>query len=145
MEVKGYQGLFFNSETAERIVALQNAGLEENVRDMHVTFKFGVLDMYPATLLGKEFEIELIGYASDGKNSGFEVRLPQELEKEWYKGNRPIHTTVSIGTVDGIKGKLVDTAKLDFISLEAPVKLSGKLGYFVFGHGVCMDNSVFQD
>ena len=145
MEVKGYQGGFFNNKTAKYIVSLQKDGLEEIVRDMHVTFKFGTLEQYPEDMLDKEFEIELIGYGSDGKNSGFEVRLPKELEEKWYKGNRPIHTTVSIGTKDGVKGKPVDTAKLNFIPLESPIKLIIQLGYFVFGYGVCLDNSVFND
>ena len=142
--LKGYEGLFISSESEEKLVAMQARPLEENVRDMHVTFKFGELGCYPTEMLEKEYEVEVIGYASDGKNSGFEVKLSEELEA-WYKGNRPVHITVSIGTVDGVKGKPVDTAKLDFQPLEAPFKLSAKLGYFVFGCGVCMDNSVFDE
>ena len=106
---------------------------------MHITFKYGIVERYPDEVLGKEYEVELVGYASDGKNSGFSVIFKDELDK-YYKGSIVPHITVSIGEVDGVKGKPVDTSKLEFKSIGSPVKISGKLGYFIYDKGLCFDN-----
>ena len=142
--MKGYQGIFFGEETKEKLVKLQKDPLEEIVKDMHITFKFGKTEKYPIELMEKETPLEVIGYASDGKNSGFKVKLPEYLEK-YYENSAPPHITVSIGEVDGVKGKPVDTGKLDFKPLEEPVKISGKLGYFIYGKGKVLDNSAFDE
>ena len=142
---KGYQGIFFDEATAKTLQKLQKNPLTDTVRDMHVTFKFGDIEMYPEEMMGKEVELQLVGYASDGKNSGFEVSLPNDIERNFYKGNRPIHVTVSIGELNGERGKPVDTAKLDFKPLENPVTVTGQLGYFIFGAGKKMDNSFWND
>ena len=144
--MKGYQGIFFDSTISVWLSALELNPLEEVVTDMHITFNFGELDMYPDELMQMEVEVQLIGYGCDGKNSGFEVKLPEEIEQRFYKGNKPIHITVSIGTVNGEKGKPVDTAKLMFQPLEKPISIKGKFGYFVFGGiGKKMDNSIFNN
>ena len=143
--IRGYQGIFFDEETSKFLENLQSYPLQDTVRDMHVTFKFGDTEMYLDEVMGKEIEVQLVGYASDGKNSGFEVALPKDIEKNFYKGNRPIHVTVSIGEVNGEKGKPVDTAKLAFQPLENPVTVKGQLGYFIFGTGKKMNNSVWHE
>lgn len=76
------------------------------------------------------------------KNSGFQVELPEEL-KPYYKNQNGPHITVSLGEVDGIKGKAVDTGTLNFEPIEEPFEISSKLGYFVYGKGKVMDNSIF--
>ena len=142
--MKGYQGIFFDEPTKEKLIDLQENPLEEVVKDMHITFLFGKTEKYPTQLMEKETPLEIIGYASDGKNSGFEVKLPEYLEK-YYKNSTPPHITVSIGEVDGVKGKPVDTGKLDFKPLEDPITISGKLGYFIYGKGKVLDNSAFEE
>ena len=142
---RGYQGIFFDEETSKKLEELQQNQLESPVQDMHITFKFGELEEYPDELMGKYIEVTLIGYGCDGKNSGFEVELPADVEAKFYKGNRPIHITVSIGTVNGKKAKPVDTAKLHFEPLTDPVTVSGRFGYFVFGEvKIFFDNSIFH-
>ena len=133
-QLKGFQGIFFDDEIEQQLIALQEKGLDSNIENMYITFKFGDTEKYPEELIGKEFKIKLIGYASDGKNSGFSVELPEEL-KPYYKSSSIPHITVSIGEVDGVKGKTVDTAKLKFKALKEPVEIQGKLGYFIFGKG----------
>ena len=142
--IKGYQGIFFDEETSKKMVELQKNPLESPVQDMHITFKFGELEEYPVELMQREVEVRLVAYGCDGKNSGFEVELPADIEAKYYKGNRPIHITVSIGTVNGEKGKPVDTAKLHFETLAEPITVIGKFGYFIFGEGKVMNNFYFE-
>ena len=142
-KLKGYQGLFLDEKTQEKLVELQKNGLSDITKDMHITFKFGETEQYPEELIGKEFNVKIIGYASDGKNSGFQVELPEEL-KPYYKNQNGPHITVSLGEVDGIKGKAVDTGTLNFEPIEEPFEISSKLGYFVYGKGKVMDNSIFD-
>ena len=143
-QLKGFQGLFLEKEIEQQLIALQKKGLENNVENMHITFKLGDIEKYPEELIGKEFKIKITGYGSDGKNSGFSVELPKELRK-YYKSSSIPHITVSIGEVDGVKGKPVDTARLDFKPLKEPVEIQGKLGYFIFGKGMSMDNSIINE
>lgn len=142
--LKGFQGIFLEKEIEQQLIALQKNGLESNVENMHITFKFGDTEKYPEELVGREFEIKITGYGSDGKNSGFSVELPEELRK-YYKSSSIPHITVSIGEVDGVKGKPVDTAKLDFKSLDKPLLIKGKLGYFIFGKGMSMNNEIINE
>lgn len=142
--LSGFQGIFFDNKVEQKLIALQENGLDDNIENMHITFKFGDTEKYPEKLMGKEFNIKVIGYASDGKNSGFSVELPEEL-KPYYKSSSIPHITVSIGEVNGVKGKPVDTAKLDFKPLKEPVEIQGKLGYFIFGKGISMDNSIINE
>ena len=143
-KLKGFQGIFLDNEVEKQLIALQERGLEGNIENMHITFKFGDTEKYPEELIGREFVIKITGYGSDGKNSGFSVELPEEL-KTYYKSSSIPHITVSIGEVDGIKGKPVDTAKLDFKPLKEPIEIQGKLGYFIFGKGMSMDNSIINE
>lgn len=141
-KLKGYRGVFFNEEITQKLVEEQKSGLSDIVKDMHITFNFGEILPFPDELMDKEVTIKIIGYASDGKNSGFEAELPKELEEYYNNANTP-HITVSLGEVDGVKAKAVDTGKLDFEEIDNPFEISGKLGYFVFGKGVVMDNKIF--
>lgn len=142
--LKGYQGLFLDEETQEKLVELQEKGLSDIVKDMHITFKFGETEQYPPELMGKEFKVKIIGYASDGKNSGFQIELPEELSPYYQNQNGP-HITVSLGEIDGVKGKAVDTGTLQFEPIEEPIEIPSKLGYFVFGKGKIMDNNIFEE
>lgn len=146
--LKGYQGIFFDEETQKKLVQLQEDGLDDVVNDMHITFNFGELYKFPDELMNKEIVLKLIGYASDGKNSGFQVEIPEELDS-YYKNKNGAHITVSLGEVDGVKGKAVDTGTMNFEEID-PVEISGKLGYFVFRKdrtksGKVMDNSLFEE
>ena len=143
-QLKGFQGIFFEDEIEQQLIALQKKGLNIKIENMHIHFKFGDIEKYPEELIKREFEIKLTGYGSDGKNSGFSVELPEEL-KRYYKSSSIPHITVSIGEVDGVKGKIVDTAKLDFKPLDKPVEIKGKLGYFIFGRGMSINNEIINE
>ena len=143
-KLKGYQGLFLDEKTEEKLIELQKDKLNSVVKDMHITFKFGQLNPFPSELMEKIFEVKIIGYASDGRNSGFQVELPEEL-KPYYENQNPPHITVSLGEVDGVKGKAVDTGTLKFEALGEAVSIPSQLGYFVFGKGKIMNNSIFKE
>lgn len=142
--LKGFQGIFLDVETEEELINLQKRGLESNIQNMHITFKYGDIEEYPKELIGKKFKIKIVGYGADGKNSGFLVKIPQEL-KRYYKCSSVPHITVSLGEVDGVKGKAVNTSKLDFKPLEKTIEIFGQLGYFIYGKGKCMDNQVIEE
>ena len=74
-------------------------------------------------------------------NSGFAVEIPEELNK-FYKNKSVAHITVSLGELNGIKGKAVDTGKLKFNKLDKILKIKGRIGYF--SSGVVFDNSIFN-
>ncbi len=147
--IKGYQGIFLDEETQAKLVKLQKDGLENIVKDMHITLNFGELQKYPQELMEKDIPIKLVGYASDGKNSGFQVELTDEIKPYNKNNNLTSFITVSLGKVNGVKGKPVDTGKLDFKELEEPIQIEGKLGYFKFEQDkskskVIMNNSIFE-
>lgn len=144
--LKGYQGIFLSEETKEKLVKLQKKGLKDIVKDMHITFKFGKTEKYPPELMGKEFKMKVVGYASDGKNSGFQIELPDELKKYYKNPNCP-HITVSLGEVNGVKGKAVDTGTMKFepIDEKEQIEIPGQIGYFIYGKGRVMDNKVFDE
>ena len=110
---------------------------------MHVTFNYGKLYKFPEDIIGKEVEVIIVGYGSDGLNSGFAVEIPKELNK-FYKNKSVAHITVSLGEADGIKGKAVDTGKLKFNKLDKTLKIKGRVGYFLSGFGIVFDNSIFN-
>lgn len=143
-KLKGYQGIFFDKKTQEQLVRLQENGLNDIIKNMHITFKYGDIEKYPEELLGKEFNLKLVGYASDGKNSGFSVELPEKLKK-YYKNSSIPHITVSTGEVDGVKGKAVDTGRLNFKALEEPIEIQGKMGYYIHGKDSKKDKQVTMD
>ncbi len=142
-EIIGSQGIFFDDSVKAELIKLQKKGLNENIINMHVTFNYGRLYKFPEDIVGMEVEVIIVGYGSDALNSGFEVEISEELKKI-YKKKSAAHITVSLGEVNGIKGKVVDTGKLKFNKLDETVKVMGRIGYFLSGVGVVLDNSIFN-
>lgn len=142
-EMTGFQGIFLDETSKKRLIALQEKKLKYIVRDMHITFKFGKTEKYPEEVLNKDYEVKIVGYAATDKNSGFQVELPEEL-KAYFKNENGPHITVSIGEVDGVKGKAYETGLLHFNEIKEPFMISGRLGYYIYGKGKIMDNTVFK-
>ena len=143
-EMTGFQGIFLDETSKKRLIALQEKKLKYIVRDMHITFKFGKTEKYPEEVLNKDYEVKIVGYAATDKNSGFQVELPEEL-KAYFKNETGPHITVSIGEVDGIKGKAYETGLLHFSEIKSPFMISGRFGYYINGKGKIMDNSIFKE
>ena len=142
-EMTGFQGIFLDETSKKRLIALQEKKLKYIVRDMHITFKFGKTEKYPEEVLNKDYEVKIVGYAATDKNSGFQVELPKEL-KAYFKNENGPHITVSIGEVDGVRGKAYETGLLHFNEIKEPFMISGRLGYYIYGKGKIMDNTVFK-
>lgn len=76
----------------------------------------------------------IIGYANDGKNSGFKIELPTELMKYYINYEeqnlsklKVPHITASLA--DGAKA--AKTKDLHFEQLGKPIKLVGRFGYWI--------------
>lgn len=129
-----YEAIFFDEESINMIESLEKNSLEQKVKNMHCTFKFRPKkeELYPE-FLGKEFELFLVGYGSNGKNSGFEVQLPAELQEKYCNSdseNGPKivpHITVSYA----LNSKPKYTKDINFQPLETKVKVTGRFGYFM--------------
>ena len=133
-----YEGIFFDKNIEDKIKRLEaklGIKLENDVSNLHCTFKYKPdNDEIFNDIVGKRFEIELLGYGSDGKNSGFIISLPCELY-DYYINFDDVNTNKlkipHITTSLGVDGKAVDTKNLNFIYLENPIKINGRFGYFL--------------
>ena len=76
------------------------------------------------------------------KNNKF--KFINDNDDKFYKNKSVAHITVSLGEVNGIKGKAVDTGKLEFNKLDKILKIKGRIGYFLSEVGVVFDNSIFN-
>ena len=130
-----YEGIFLDEKSIKLIQVIEECKLELTNDILHCTFKYKPSkDEIFNDIVGKEFELYLVGYGNDGMNSGFEVVLPYELKEYYlnYDENGTLktpHITTSLA-----KGaKAVNTANLEFKKLNNPVKVTGKFGYWIIG------------
>lgn len=150
-----YQAIFFNKETMESLIAKQDEKLTNNILNMHVTFKYMPTEEEIenfSKIVGKVINLKVIGYGSNGKNSGFEVELPKEIEQLYtnshvvYENGLPQikrttpHITVSLN--EGAKA--VDTGKLDFKPLERPFEISGIAGFYEINKDIGKGKIVYE-
>ncbi len=130
-----YEGIFFEANVVELIHSLETEKLSIVNDEIHCTFKYHpneeeVFD----ELVGKSFEVFLIGYGNDGMNSGFQISLPDELIPYYinYDEQNPDilkvpHITASLS--EGAKAS--STKNLDFKPLKKPIRIIGKFGYWI--------------
>ncbi len=130
-----YEGIFFEADVVELIHSLETEKLSKVNDEIHCTFKYHpneeeVFD----ELVGKSFEVFLIGYGNDGMNSGFQISLPDELIPYYinYDEQNPDilkvpHITASLS--EGAKAS--STKNLDFKPLKKPIRIIGKFGYWI--------------
>ena len=128
-----YFGIFFDKENSKKIIDNEKVHLDKLPNNFHCTFcyKPDSLKLFNE-VAGKTIDIALIGYACDGKNSGYKVDFSTSLKKYFKnfdkQGNVKIpHLTTSLSK----DGKAVDTANLNFINLNEPILLKGRFGYFI--------------
>lgn len=143
MEEIYYQGIFLDEDSIKTLIEMQGEKLPKQIKNMHCTFKFKPTEQEIkkfGQLLGKPVILKVVGYYSDGKNSGYEIELTDEQE-EVYTNSHVVegknglpqvekttpHVTVSMSE----NGKAVDTGMLPFEKLEKPFYISGNAGYFV--------------
>lgn len=135
MSKVSYQGIFFEHENANMINVADQNKLPIINDELHCTFK-----PKPTTeelindLVGTEVEVEFIGYASNGQNSGFEVRFPEEYFPYYINFDESNPTKLKIPHVTSsiVEGaEAYKTKDLDFQPLEKPFKVIGKFGYWI--------------
>ena len=127
-----YEGIFFEGDALKIIHSLEVEQLDKINDEIHCTFKY-----HPSEeeifdeIVGKSFEVFLIGYGNDGVNSGFQVQLSDELMPYYinYDEQNPDtlkvpHITASLS--EGAKAS--NTKNLKFKPLEKPIKIVGKFG-----------------
>ena len=139
MEIISYQGIFLDKESIKKLVEMQEEKLTNVVMEMHCTFKYRPekkeTESFLNKLGNKAIFLKIVGYASDGKNSGFEVELTDE-QREVYFNTHIIddntnktemtipHITVSLSD----NAKAVNTRNLKFKRLKEPFYISGRAG-----------------
>ncbi len=132
-----YEGIFFESDMVDLIHSLETEKLAKVNDKLHCTFKYHpTADEIFDDIVGKKFEVYLIGYGNDGQNSGFEILFPDELKKYYINYDeenptvlKPPHITASLA--EGAKAS--NTKHLNFKPLDKPVKLIGTFGYWMKG------------
>ena len=82
-----YYGLFLDQESKNKVSALDKNKLDIVTKDFHVTFRYlPNSDERINDIVGKEFFLDIIGIANNGKNSGVLIEIPNELKKIIYIG-----------------------------------------------------------
>ena len=130
-----YEGIFFDEENVKIIHSLESRQLPNINDEIHCTFKYHPNESEIFNdIVGKSFEVYLIGYGNDGKNSGFQVSFSDELtpyyinyDEEDSKKLKVPHITASLA--DGAEA--FNTKNLKFKPLEKPIKVVGKFGYWI--------------
>ncbi len=130
-----YEGIFFDENAVDVIHSLETKKLDKINDEIHCTFKYHPNDNEIFNdIVGKEFEVYLVGYANDGKNSGFEISFSSDLKSYYinYDEENPEmlkipHITASLAK----EAKAKDTKNLNFKPLKNPVKIIGKFGYWI--------------
>ncbi len=130
-----YEGIFFDNKTVELIHSLEINPLAKVNDEIHCTFKYhpNKVEIFN-DIVGQTFEVFLIGYGNDGKNSGFSISFSDRLLPYYinYDEQNPSvlkvpHITASLAK-DAVAS---DTKNLNFSPLEKPIKIIGKFGYWI--------------
>lgn len=130
-----YEGIFFEADMVDLIHSLETKKLARVNDEIHCTFKYHPTnDEIFNDIVGRTFEVYLIGYGNDGQNSGFEILFPNEL-KDYYinydEQNPTVLRTPHITASLAEGANATNTKNLNFKPLEKPVKLVGRFGYWI--------------
>jgi hypothetical protein len=130
-----YEAIFLDEESINLIHELEENKLDRVNDEIHLTLKYKPKDNEIFNdIVGKEFDMYLIGYANDGMNSGFEIELTKEL-KPYYINYDEINTTTlkkpHITASLSNEAEAVNTKNLNFIKLPQKYKVKGRFGYWI--------------
>ena len=130
-----YEGIFFDKEAIDLIHSLEKEPLSKPCDEIHCTFKFRpTKEEVFNDIVGKEIEVTLIGYASDGKNSGFKLQLPEDIQKYYINYDEKDHTKLKTPHITASleEGAIpMNTKDLDFKPLSKQYKIKGKFGFWI--------------
>lgn len=127
-----YEGLFFDKDTENKIFSLEEKRFERVIEVLHCTFKYlPKKDEIFNDIVGKYFDIEIIGYGYSETNSAICIRLPKELEKYYINTfedeNVLPHVTCSLC----VDGESEDSKNIVFSYFEEYIKIIGRFGYYI--------------
>lgn len=130
-----YEAIFLDEESINLIHELEENKLDRVNDEIHLTLKYKPKDNEIFNdIVGKEFDMYLIGYANDGMNSGFEIELTEEL-KPYYINYDEINTTTlkkpHITASLSNEAEAVNTKNLNFVKLPQKYKVKGRFGYWI--------------
>lgn len=130
-----YEAIFLDEESINLIHELEENKLDRVNDEIHLTLKYKPKDNEIFNdIVGKEFDMYLIGYANDGMNSGFEIELTEE-PKPYYINYDEINTTTlkkpHITASLSNEAEAVNTKNLNFIKLPQKYKVKGRFGYWI--------------
>ena len=130
-----YEAIFLDEESINLIQQLEENKLDRVNDEIHLTLKYKPNDNEIFNeIVGKEFELYLIGYGNDGANAGFEVELSDELKPYYinYDEDEPSklktpHITSSLA----LDAKAMNTKNLLFNKLPQKYKIKGTFGFWL--------------
>ena len=128
-----YEGIFFDEEEENLIFSLEKKNLGLVNDKLHCTFKYHPTEKEIFNnLVGEYFDVYLIGYGNDNKNSAFMITLPEELKEYYINYDTDNKLKVPHITVSLYEGASANNSKdLDFKVLDEPIKVRGRFGYFI--------------
>ena len=130
-----YEAIFLDEESINLIQQLEENKLDRVNDEIHLTLKYKPNDNEIFNeIVGKEFELYLIGYGNNGTNAGFEVELSDELKPYYinYDEDEPSklktpHITSSLA----LDAKAMNTKNLLFNKLPQKYKIKGTFGFWL--------------
>ena len=128
-----YEGLFFEDEDLEKILSLEETKLDSVNDVIHCTFKYKPKqDEIFDELVGKYFDVDLLGYGCDDKNSGFLIAFQDEL-KDYYINYDKDGNFISSHITTSIKNgeDPLNTKDIPFNFYEKPIHIKGRFGYYI--------------
>ncbi len=128
-----YEGIFFDEEGENLIFSLEKKHLGLVNDKLHCTFKYHPTEKELFNnLVGEYFDIYLVCYGNDNRNSAFMLTLPEE-SKEYYinydTDNRLKVPHITVSLSEGASAN--DSKNLDFKEIDKPVKVRGRFGYYI--------------
>ena len=126
-----YEALFLDEESVARVKLVEPVNLGFQNDEIHITFKYKPSEEETFDqIVGNVYELRVIGYGNDGKNSGFQVELPEELLPYYinYDENGELKTPhITVSLAPGAKAK--DTAFIRFLPI-IPFTIKARFGYW---------------
>ena len=120
-----YSAIFYEESAQQILMKNEKVFLGHRPHGtIHTTLVFG--ELLPKRVMGKQVSITVVGYGNDGRNSGFQVVLPEEVRSLF--GMKVPHITMSLA--EGAKAK--DTGNIRFQKIT-PFTITGIIGSCVDG------------
>lgn len=130
-----YEAIFLDKESIKLIQQLEENKLDRVNDEIHLTLKYKPNDDEVFNeIVGKEFELYLIGYGNNGTNAGFEVELSDELKPYYINYDEDEPSKVKIPHITSslaLDAKAMNTKNLVFNKLPQKYSIKGTFGFWL--------------